>query len=120
MVAAGATAGFVAYSQVLYELLTHELPFAGSTGVFAAASAAINGARPMLPGGTPQPIADMCRRCWRAEPAERPRFSTLGKELAAVRAALSEDALAWLDEPKGHSGTTAQPREGEVAGVACD
>ena len=97
-------------AMVLYELLTHDLPFAGSSGVFAAAHAAINGARPGMPEGTPPSVAAMITRCWSSEPSERPTFEALGKELTNVRAHLSGEELDWLDAEEGHAPPQPPPQ----------
>ena len=97
----GCAADVFSFAMVLFELLTHELPFARCSPLEAAAAVAIDGLRPPLPSGTPEPVAALTAQCWTAEPDERPSFAeVLG--LVAADDWLSAEQLRWLDAPLGH------------------
>jgi len=97
------------FSMLLYELVTHEVPFEDLTAELAAAVVAQNGARPLLPAGTPKALADVLRLCWSSEPERRPNFADVVKLLQRARSKMGEAELAWLDAPLGHR---PKPREG--------
>jgi hypothetical protein len=88
---------------VLYELVTHEVPFASMSAADAAAVAAIHGTRPALPDGTPPAVRELLCQCWSAERKDRPSFEALGKQLGTLRAELTSQQLEWLDASLGHS-----------------
>lgn len=97
------------FSMLLYELVTHEVPFEDLTAELAAAVVAQNGARPLLLAGTPKALADVLRWCWSSEPERRPNFADVVKLLQRARSKMGEAELAWLDAPLGHR---PKPREG--------
>ena len=99
---AGKAADVYSYGMILFELLTHDVPFADVAAVHAVAIVVVHGARPPLPPDTPRSLISIITRCWSEEPLQRPTFEAMGAELAASREELSEEELAWLDDPRGH------------------
>mmetsp|Transcript_19477 Transcript_19477/g.58856 ORF Transcript_19477/g.58856 Transcript_19477/m.58856 type:complete len:1008 (+) Transcript_19477:234-3257(+) len=91
------------FSMLMYELITHQVPFAAWSAELAAAVVAQNGARPALPAGTPAPLVDLMRRCWASDPLKRPSFRKVLQLLARVRGMLAPHEIKWLDAPTGHS-----------------
>lgn len=87
---------------VLFELLTHELPFADVEALHAVAIVAVHGGRPPLPSGTPEAFAQLITQCWSEEPSTRPTFEGIERSLSAAHASLTPAELEWLDEPRGH------------------
>ena len=57
------------YSMVLYELLTHEVPFADRPALQAVVAVALNEQRPLLPDGTPLPLRQLLTSCWARDAA---------------------------------------------------
>jgi serine/threonine protein kinase len=90
------------FAMVLVELITHQVPFHGSSGVLAAALTAFHDLRPPLPEQTPPPMRELVEQCWEKVPSARPTFEEVQELLALMREALSEELLAWLDAPEGH------------------
>jgi hypothetical protein len=88
------------FAMLLFELVSHELPFATSSPLQAAFAVAVEGARPPLPAGTPPPVVDLTSRCWAAQD-KRPRFAEILEEVMAD-GWLAPGDVAWLDEPLGH------------------
>ena len=86
---------------VLYELVTHDLPWRGYEPLQVAAAVALENRRPPLPSGMPPPLADLIMSAWSTSPAERPSAAILTSELAKLEKTLSaEQVLADLeDEP---------------------
>ena len=97
------SADVYSYAMVLFELITHEVPFAAWEARQAAAAVALHALRPTLPEATPQPLRDLLNRCWDHTPTVRPRFDEIIPALAAARAALTAEQLAWLNAPEGHA-----------------
>jgi len=97
------SADVFSYAMVLYELITHEVPFATWEARSAATAVALNGLRPTLPDGAPQLLTKLIGRCWDHTPASRPSFAEALRELATAREALSSEELTWLSAPEGHA-----------------
>ena len=70
------------YSMILFELLTHEIPFSDLPPVLAASAIGVGKQRPVLPHGTPPSIASLMEQCWASEPSNRPSFDSIDKHLA--------------------------------------
>ena len=104
------SADVYSFAMVLVELITHEVPFATWEARQAAAAVAYHNVRPTLPEVTPPALVDLLTRCWRQTAAHRPSFADVVQQLAAVRAALSADELAWLAAPDGQQCEQARPR----------
>ena len=107
------------YGCVLFELLTHETPFADRRPLQAAAAVGLNDERPPLPAGTPAQVASVVQSCWQTAPAARPPFQQLRTILEAVAARLTSEEHAWLDEPFGHPIYRATPRSSPRAPSVC-
>ena len=90
------------YSMILFELLTHEIPFSDLPPVLAASAIGVGKQRPVLPHGTPPSIASLMEQCWASEPSNRPSFDSIDKHLALIVGALSPQERVWLDVPTGH------------------
>ena len=104
------SADVYSFAMVLVELITHEVPFATWEARQAAAAVAYHNVRPTLPEVTPPALVELLTRCWRQTAAHRPSFADVVQQLAAVRAALSADELAWLAAPDGQQCEQARPR----------
>ncbi len=100
------SADVFSYAMLLFELLTHEYPFADKTQVMAAACVAVHGFRPPLPRGTPAAVGALLTSCWQAEASRRPTFLAITELLSRMRGeggdALTAAELAWLDDSQGH------------------
>ena len=109
------------FGMILFELLTHQLPFADLAPLQAAVSVALNDERPPLPDGCPAPLARLVASCWASDRGGRPAFSWVAEAVAALPDQLSDEEAAWLDDPLGHSvysdtpsGNSFRLREGAV------
>ena len=91
------------FGMILFELLTHQLPFADLAPLQAAVSVALNDERPPLPDGCPAPLARLVASCWASDRGGRPAFSWVAEAVAALPDQLSDEEAAWLDDPLGHS-----------------
>ena len=78
---------------VLYELVTHDLPWRGYEPLQVAAAVALENRRPPLPSGMPPPLADLIMSAWSTSPAERPSAAMLASELARLEQTLSAEQV---------------------------
>ena len=90
------------FGMVLFEVISHEIPFADVAALQAVAIVAVHGGRPPLAPGTPPAIAALTQACWHEDAAERPTFEAVAQALRAAEAALSDAEREWLDDPHGH------------------
>ena len=95
-------ADIFSFGCLLFELLTHQTPFADRVALQAAVAVGLNDQRPPLPQRTPTPLRELIDACWVREAAERPSFRHVHAQLVALPAALDAAQTAWLDEPAGH------------------
>ena len=63
------SADVYSFAMMLFELVTHEVPFADRLPLQAAVASSLYGWRPTLPDFTPPHLAMLIQRCWRATPA---------------------------------------------------
>ena len=103
------SADVYSYAMVLFELIAHEVPFAGWVALQAAAAVALHGVRPELHADTPAPLVRLVCACWAHVPPERPSFADALETLVTLRETLPEAELRWLDAPNGHATETAPP-----------
>jgi len=78
------------YSVVLWELLTHEVPFRGLESLQVAWLVVAKGERLTIPSSCPPPFANLMRKCWAAEPKDRPTFKQI---LDSLEIMLNDDTL---------------------------
>ena len=79
------------YGVVLWELLTHETPFAGIEGFQVAWLVVEKGERLTIPSSCPHAFADLMRACWQLDSTLRPTFHEL---LASIEKLGDDDELA--------------------------
>uniref|UniRef100_A0A8C2K728 Sterile alpha motif and leucine zipper containing kinase AZK n=1 Tax=Cyprinus carpio TaxID=7962 RepID=A0A8C2K728_CYPCA len=73
------------YGVVLWEMLTREVPFKGFEGLQVAWLVVEKHERPTIPSSCPASFADLMRRCWIAEPKERPQFKQILSTLETMK-----------------------------------
>ncbi|KAM8727754.1 uncharacterized protein AB9X84_001317 [Acanthopagrus schlegelii] len=62
------------YGVVLWEMLTREVPFKGFEGLQVAWLVVEKQERLTIPTSCPASFAELMRKCWQADPKERPQF----------------------------------------------
>lgn len=90
------------YAVVVWQLVTHEIPFQPLSQLEAAGRVAIQNARPLLPEGTPELVTALIERCWSKYPDERIPFAQITIELKEIHKVLSEKDKDWLRSASGH------------------
>ena len=96
------SADVFSYAMLLFELLTHEIPFADRPPLQAAVAIGLQDLRPPLPPDAPRALTDLVCECWKRRPTTRPKFDGVLTQLAQASAALTFDEIKWLDAPHGH------------------
>ena len=123
------SADVYSWSLVVYETITHGVPFKGYESIQAASKVALENRRPSLPEGLPKPVAQLIIFGWSSVVAARPSASRLVEMLDSLsgqlagevtgevtgEAGLTEEDMAWLDDPSGHP---APALDGPADGVA--
>ncbi len=73
------------YGMVLWELLTHAIPFTDAQGDPSLISEWISkGETETIPGECPPKLAELIKKCWSLRPEDRPTIEIVQKELAAL------------------------------------
>ncbi|KAH6939139.1 hypothetical protein HPB50_016111 [Hyalomma asiaticum] len=81
------------FGVVLWELLTHEVPFKGIEGFQVAWAVVEKEERLTIPSTCPAAFANLMTACWKTDPKERPSFSTILQHLNAMS---EDDSLCNL------------------------
>ena len=106
-----ASADIYSWSLVLFECISHEIPFKHLSSLQAAAKVALEGKRPALHPDTPRVLARLIQRCWSRETSDRPSASALVEHLDHIRTQLlTPEEVHWLDHPDGHSMNDSSPQ----------
>lgn len=66
-----------AYAIVMWEVLTHDLPYRGLEATQIIAQVLMNDARPAVPRGSPKAFVDLMKSCWARDPINRPSFAEI-------------------------------------------
>ncbi|XP_063068162.1 mitogen-activated protein kinase kinase kinase 20-like [Engraulis encrasicolus] len=85
---ASETCDTYSYGVVLWEMLTREVPFKGFEGLQVAWLVVEKNERPTIPSSCPASFAELMRKCWLAEPKERPVF----KQILSTFESMSNDS----------------------------
>ncbi|EAX92154.1 TKL family protein kinase [Trichomonas vaginalis G3] len=65
------------YGIILWEMLTHDIPFGDKEPVQIVYCVAQKGERPILPNDVPIPLMKLINSCWAEDPKQRPAFSEI-------------------------------------------
>uniref|UniRef100_A0A665VWX1 Mitogen-activated protein kinase kinase kinase 20-like n=1 Tax=Echeneis naucrates TaxID=173247 RepID=A0A665VWX1_ECHNA len=76
------------YGVVLWEMLTREVPFKGFEGLQVAWLVVEKQERLTIPTSCPASFAELMRKCWQADPKERPQF----KQVLVTLETMSNDS----------------------------
>lgn len=66
-----------AYAIVMWEVLTHDLPYRGLEATQIIGQVLMNDARPAIPRNAPQPFVQLMQKCWARDPFDRPSFAEI-------------------------------------------
>ena len=71
-----------AFGMVMYEMYTGCQPWeaelqASGVSPLVVTAWVLSGSRPSIPGHVPQPLSDIMRQCWNADPSHRPALSDI-------------------------------------------
>ena len=72
------------YSVVLWELLTHEVPYKGLEGLQVAWLVVAKEQRLTIPSSCPPVFANLMTKCWHQQPQVRPSFKDVLVELDGI------------------------------------
>lgn len=90
------------YALLVWQLVTHEIPFKNLSQIEAAGKVAVESARPPLPPETPELIVALIGTCWKECPEERLSFAQISVELREIHKAMSHHGKDWLGMQNGH------------------
>jgi len=76
------------YGIILWELLTHQIPFQGMNGVQVSVAVVTQGLRPSLPDDCPVEISKLVTDCWDANPDLRPSFEEISSRIKSMKSLL--------------------------------
>jgi len=74
-----------AFGITLWEIYSGERAFKGVPKVVLGHAITMQGSRPSFPASAPPALVDLAARCWAHDPAARPTFASVIKELQAIR-----------------------------------
>ena len=103
------SADVFSYAMILFELITHTVPFSDRSALQAAVSIGLQGKRPRLPAGTPTLLRDLVESCWAEDIASRPRARHLESQVALLESTLSPSDREWLECPLGNPVLKEEP-----------
>ena len=90
------------FAIVMWQLVTREDPYVNISQIEAAGKVAIEQARPPIPEGTPQAIAQLIRTCWTENPDDRLPFEQISTRLGEIQKNMTSAESKWLDAPLGN------------------
>jgi Protein tyrosine and serine/threonine kinase len=96
------TADVYSFAVVLWQLLTHEDPFADISQIAAAGAVATEECRPIFPSETPKDVRSLIEACWSQNAESRPSFDEIVIQLHDLEMSMSEADKKWLEAPLGH------------------
>ncbi|KAH0787238.1 TKL family protein kinase [Histomonas meleagridis] len=79
----GAKADVYSYGIILWELLTHDLPFQGLKEVQVAMTVINRDSRPIIPQSCPPKLSVLIKLCWDKDPSKRPDFTKIVQAFAS-------------------------------------
>lgn len=90
------------FGVVLWQLVTHQVPFQNMSQIEAAGMVAKDHERPPFPEGIPQSIEVLIENCWEEVPSARAPFTEIATILKDIQNSLSEKNKTWLKSANGH------------------
>lgn len=106
------------YGIIMYEMLTHEMPFKTTKPMQVANGVLHKMLRPVLPEDTPEAVQSLISDCWQKEADKRPTFKEVVERLSAMEASMSQedrDVLVQIAD----SSTVMQNRRTAQASQSC-
>ena len=83
------------FGLILWQLASHDRPFRGLSEADHTRRVAKGGERPPLPSSWPPALKQLLRDCWRAEPSERPDFSSVVHALEKLLQSQQASGSKW-------------------------
>ncbi|KAK8871015.1 hypothetical protein M9Y10_008928 [Tritrichomonas musculus] len=103
-----------AYGIVLWEITTSQLPYLGMESHEIIRQVVANNLRPDITDGMPSELSDLMKRCWDADPDNRPTFDEIVKLFKTNRILMNgadkEIVAKYIEE----SATTGEALEEEI------
>lgn len=90
------------FALLLWQLLTHELPFAPLNQIEAAGRVAVERARPPIPSKAPESVVQLMVKCWDETPDCRHPSEEICSILESLKDSLPNEEKFWLSMPMGH------------------
>ncbi|OHT10646.1 TKL family protein kinase [Tritrichomonas foetus] len=78
-----------AYGIVLWEIISHKLPFSGLSPTQIVAQVLMNDIRPAIPENVNQPLRQLITDCWAKDPNDRPTFDEIVRRFVKDRIMLN-------------------------------
>jgi len=105
------------FSIIMWQLITHEIPFAHQTPLIAAGQVAFQNVRPPFPVNTPLDISTYIAKCWHENQSSRPSFTEVENWLLNMKHTMGtnnyETSKRWLGSATGHPVYTPGKNEKE-------
>lgn len=79
-----------AYGIILWEIVSGQAPYGGMDPLQVATEVLYEERRPEIPPNTPQPLADLMKRCWDQSPDLRPTFAEIVQEFTTGNVLMAE------------------------------
>ena len=90
------------FGVVLWQLVTHQVPYQNLSQIEAAGMVANDHERPPFPEGIPKSIEVLIENCWEEDPSARAPFTEIAQILKDIQISLSEKNKAWMKSTNGH------------------
>jgi len=106
------------FGVLLWELLTHDVPFRGLTPFMIVRQVTESHSRPLIPQNCPPKLAKLIKACWDQDPSRRPEFSKIAEILEKGEVSFPgtnvELVAAYINQVKGSKTNEELPENLEL------